>query len=144
MIVQVGGRRELAWKATSHTLLTASPTNSKFFNVRKEVTYTPTSRNATPTRRSSESNARTKICIKPRGRHHQNLKRSAHLLSHGRNEVALEPADGSDRPLGIIPAEQSELVPSLGILRRIRYDFHNFENVRLDIGHYQFLAQFPD
>jgi hypothetical protein len=31
------------------------------FRVRKEVTYTPTSMNATPTRRSSESKARTKI-----------------------------------------------------------------------------------
>ena len=47
------------WNATNHTLFTASPITRRFLTARKDVTYTPTSRNATPTSRSSKSNART-------------------------------------------------------------------------------------
>ena len=43
----------LTWKATNHTLLTMSLITKRFFTVRSDVTYTPTSRNATPTKRSS-------------------------------------------------------------------------------------------
>src|SRR6266545_3484899 len=59
-VMKLDTKGRQTWKATNMTLLTASPTRSKFFRVRSDVTYTPTSMKATPTRRSSESKARTK------------------------------------------------------------------------------------
>lgn len=56
------GYKRLTWKATSQTLLATSPINNRFFSERSDVTYIPTSRKATPTKRSSRSRARTKIC----------------------------------------------------------------------------------
>jgi hypothetical protein len=54
-----------------------------------------------------------------------------YLLSHRRDQVAVEATYGCDRPLGIITAKQAEFIPSSGRNGRVRNDFSDVEYIGL-------------
>jgi hypothetical protein len=57
----------------------------------------------------------------------------SHLLPHGRHQVPIHATESRYRTLGVLSAVQPKFMSSVPVGSRVRYDFHDLEDVRLGV-----------
>ena len=89
-----------------------------------------TSKNATPMRRSSKSNALTSsICYW--SARCKSLSGSEYLLAHRRYKVTINSENSSDWALGIVTTPKAQSKPAFKLRGRIGYNLDNPEDICL-------------